>query len=117
VNNGALKRLTEAVLAATAETRNEDEHSSVRGRPTGVEGGRGSVATDFANDTRELAPVVDEHEATLERTVRLALIAHQHLDPDDPRAPLLRLAIVQRDEGLLLRLLSILRDPARTRKP
>ncbi|MBN1612121.1 MAG: hypothetical protein JW940_36150 [Polyangiaceae bacterium] len=108
MNSGALKRLTEAVLADTAQTSSEDEHSSVRGRAIGVDAD-GRIATGSASDARELIPVVDEHEATVERTVRLALIEHQHLDRDDPRAPLLRLAIVRRDEGLLLQLLSSLR--------
>ena len=117
MDNGALKRLTEAVLADTAETIGEDEHSSVRGRAMGVDVGSGSAPTGSADAARELGLVAAEHEATVERTVRLALIEHQHLELDDPRAPLLRLAIVRRDEGLLLQLLSSLQSPGRTGKP
>jgi hypothetical protein len=117
VDDGALKRLTEAVLADTAETSSEDEHSSVRGRPSSADVGSGRATTRFVSERHARGPVVVEHDAALERTVRLALIEHQHLDRDDPWAPLLRLAIVRRDKALLLRLLSSLRDRARTRKP
>jgi hypothetical protein len=116
VSNGALKRLIETVLAHADEASNEEERSSVRGRPRGVDVGSGRPATGSTSDARELGPVVDEHEATVERAVRLALIEHQHLDPDDPRAPLLRLAIVRRDEGLLRQLLSSLRGQSGIRK-
>ena len=117
VDNGALKRLTEAVLADAAETISEDELSSVRGRPADVDVGSSRVTTGSPSNSRQLGSTLDEHEAGVERTVRLALIEHQHLDSADPRAPLLRLAIVRRDESLLLRLLASLRSRPGTRKP